>query len=356
MTELGAARGDATSTVAGAEATTDREQDGGLPAAGRSLYYAGRRGDLTAPSGWTYLDSWSVLPVRLGPLLDEAEHLTVRDPMSFPFDAMRDDDRDVPLAVELPGEWDADDLTRLFGAPLLDHLTPFDAIVLRDEETWRALRARYSWPAAVRVAPEVIDDAVQPTRLGTRRQKSAYRQLGALIRPRLGQAMGAVPAGERPSVLVLARNVDRWTALLPLSGATVTGLELDPEALERDRVSFPEWRFEREFPAGGGETAHISLSVLSLCQCAATQRRHNLAGLLRGLRVGGHLIIVDRFLEGRGGRAIGAPAPAELLADVREASTAGVVLEHVETLRLSGDDLVSVGLLAFTKLGRPERL
>jgi hypothetical protein len=32
-----------------------------------------------------------------------------------------------------------------------------------------------------------------------------------------------------------------------------------------------------------------------------------------------------------------------------------VVLEHVESLRLPGEDLTSIGVLAFTKLGRPLR-
>jgi hypothetical protein len=44
-----------------------------------------------------------------------------------------------------------------------------------------------------------------------------------------------------------------------------------------------------------------------------------------------------------------------LLAEIRDTSLRHVVLEHVETLRQPGEALTSVGLFAFTKIGRPER-
>jgi hypothetical protein len=43
------------------------------------------------------------------------------------------------------------------------------------------------------------------------------------------------------------------------------------------------------------------------------------------------------------------------MAEVSEAGARHLVLEHIQALRLPGEDLTSAGLFAFIKLGRPER-
>jgi hypothetical protein len=72
--------------------------------------------------------------------------------------------------------------------------------------------------------------------------------------------------------------------------------------------------------------------------------------------VGGRLVVIDRFLDGRRGQTIGAPAPRVLLEELLESSHRHLVLEQVSALRCRGEPLASYGLFAFTKLGRPERL
>jgi hypothetical protein len=66
-------------------------------------------------------------------------------------------------------------------------------------------------------------------------------------------------------------------------------------------------------------------------------------------------VLIEQFLEGRGGRRSGAPTPKELLADVHRVTAGHAVLAQVQALRLSGDDLTSIGLFGFIKVGPTER-
>jgi hypothetical protein len=312
-----------------------------------TVLYTGRRLDLEIPATALALNAWEVLPVALGPVLDAAARLTVADPMSFPFDTLREADRDIPLAVMIPGGWDADTLALLFGNVLFDHLTPFDRLLDLDEESWSALRDRYSWPVRMRGDRPEADRA----------RKAAYRAVRAVVLPQLEAAQAAVPPGERTVATVLADQIDVWASLLPAARTDVLGIDPDRNHVERARHSFPAGRFEMAMPTGAraDEVAHVALSVNALAGEAQAVRCERLAALFAMLRVGGRLIVTDRFLDGRGGRTIGAATPDALLRDVRETSARHLVLEHVESLRLPGEDLTSVGVLAFTKLGHPLR-
>jgi len=336
-------------------------ESGPAPAA-RSLVYAGRRLDPDVPLESLVLDDWQVLPFQLGPLLERASCLSILDPMSFPFDALRSSDRDIPVAVQLPSGWDPSVLVQVLGRPVLDEITPFDLICTADDETWAVLRARYSWPAGIRVPLAGLGRA--PQRLGgdpsgsARRQKSAYRMLAAATERRLDQARAAVPAGAMLSALVLADHVERWASLLSLTAADVIGVDHDPANTHHAAQSFPEWSFREQLPSGDDEveTAHIAVCVDALCSCEESERRRRLVALLRALRVGGRLIVVDQFFDGVDGRTDGGPTPRELMAEVSDAGARHLVLEHVEAHRLPGDDLTSAGVFAFIKLGLPERL
>jgi hypothetical protein len=287
---------------------------------GMSLLYVGRRRDVEAPEGSVALTDWDVLPFRLAPLLDKASALTVLDPMSFPFDTLRESDRAIPLAVRLPGGWDAGELVELFGEPVLGEVTPFDAVAVEADEVWEMLRTRYSWSASMRRSEPACPD---------RASKAAHLAGCAILRPQLAAARDAVPRGESGRVLLLADGAELWVPLL-------AGLRVDTE--------LPD-----------DETVHVALSIHALCDQPGEERSRCLSAMLRALRVGGRLIVLDRFLDGRTGRLTGGPAPGELLAEIREASLRHVVLEHVETLRQPGDSLKSTGLFTFTKIGRPER-
>jgi hypothetical protein len=68
--------------------------------------------------------------------------------MSFPWDALRPADRDIPLAVSLP-DAPADEIESLLGRVCLDHLGPWDAVEAGDE-LWAALRTGRCWPSTLR--------------------------------------------------------------------------------------------------------------------------------------------------------------------------------------------------------------
>jgi hypothetical protein len=327
-----------------------------------SLCYVGRRRDADVSAGSIVLGDRDVLPVRLGPLLDQAACLTILDPMSFPFDALRAVDRDIPIALELPGGWDAETLVQLLGMPVLRDLSPFDLVCAEDDETWEALRARHSWPAGIRASQAAlrtsVGDLAGDPPGSARRRKSVFRVLSKALRPQLDTAHRAIPPGERFAAMILADEVDNWASLLPLAGADVIGFALEPGSAERAARNFPEWCFGAQPPGGGdeSETVHGAVCIAALCDRGPEERDRRLAGLLRAVRVGGRLVVLDRFFDGFGGRANGGPSPRRLLAEIADASQRNVVLEHVEAIRLPGDDLSSVGLFAFTKLGRPQRL
>ncbi len=326
-----------------------------------SLFYIGRHRDVDVPAGSIALGDRDVLPVHLGPLLDRADCLTVLDPMSFPFDALRTADRDIPVAVELPGGWDAAVLVQLFGMPLLRNLGPFD-LICTDDPTWRALRSRHAWPAGIRASRAALraspQDLAGDPPGSARGRKAVFRMLSTAVRRQLDQARRGIPPRERFTTMILADDVDHWASLLPLADTDVVGIALDPGIAARAARNFPEWSFETQHPSERDqpETVHAALCIAALCDCAHEERDRRLGGLLRSLRVGGRLVVLDRFFEGLDGRTKGGPTPRQLLAEIATTSERHVVLEHVEALRIAGDDLTSVGLFAFTKLGRPKCL
>jgi hypothetical protein len=111
------------------------------------VVYAGRR-RIAAPGDAVVLDEWEVLPGDLLPLLATAGSLVVADADSFPWDALRHADRDIPLAVMLP-DAPAAEVEALLGRVCLDHLGPWDAVTAGDG-LWAALRAGRRWPSTLR--------------------------------------------------------------------------------------------------------------------------------------------------------------------------------------------------------------
>jgi hypothetical protein len=335
------------------------QEGGSAPAPGAAgVFYTGRRRDLATPPGLVALSEWDVLPVKLGPLLDRTASLTVLDPLSFPFDALREGDRALPVSVHLPDGWSAEDLTAVLGAPLLAELGPFDEVSVGDDSVFAALRRQYSWPATVRVPGAELPGFATRVALHRdaplRTRKASDRLLRAAARGELARALDAVSPGERPRAIVLARRIEHWASLVPLSGAGLTGVDTNPEHVRAAAESYPEWRFETEL-SGEIEVAHVAVSMGAVCESDQAERRRRLQALFSGLRVGGRLVLIEQFLEGRGGRRSGAPTPKELLADVHRVTAGHAVLAQVQALRLSGDDLTSIGLFGFVKVGPTER-
>jgi hypothetical protein len=162
---------------------------------------------------------------------------------------------------------------------------------------------------------------------------------------------------ERPHVLCVADAVGLWSSLFSFSEVDLLGVSQHAGEVEQAARAFPEWSFVPDVPTRPetAETFHAAVCLMALCELGPAERRERLEGIARVLRVGGVLILVDRFLEGAGGISTGAPSPRTLLAEVQQAWGQNVVLEYVETLRLPGEDLTSIGLFAVSKLGRPGR-
>jgi hypothetical protein len=335
---------------------TDEPRQAAAPAA--AVVYTGRlRRAVTAP-GVTVLDDWGVLPVSLGPALDGAASLTVLDPFSFPFDGLHEHDRALPLAVRLPGDMGVRDLIAVFGAPLFEHLGPYDEVSVDDDDVFAELRRRYSWRASARVtaadlagfASRVVVSPDAPVR--DRKARDQVLRSAALAE--VGKALAAVTPGERARGIVVTEEIGRWASLLPLGAAGLSGFSSDRLRIEAARADYPEWRFAGGMPIGV-EVAHVAVSLQALCDRNHEERERRLRAMFRALRVGGRLVLIVRFLAGQGGHEIGAPRPRQLLEEVAVASRGEAVLSQVRTLRLQGEDLVAIGLLAFVKIGRTER-
>jgi hypothetical protein len=328
--------------------------------AGRLLFYVGRDHEVEAPAAAQRVDDWNVLPVRLGPMLDTIEHMTIVDPMSFPFDALREHHRSIPVAIRLPLGWTADDIVTLLGQPALSKLTALDRVATLDDEVWSQLRRRYSWPRGMRVSDRALlaGDAAGPRTGITRhfRRKADFRAVRTALLREVDAALDALPAGEQLAALVIGDDLSEWCSTLPLRKASVLGVSSDGMEAERAGRDFPEWEFATELPLDAVERFHVALCAYVLCADSPDRRRLRLAVTLQSLRVGGILVILDRFLEGHGGVSNGAPTPRELLGEIRSAAAGNVVVRDVEAIRLPREDLTSTGLLAFAKLGRPERL
>jgi hypothetical protein len=328
----------------------------------RQLVYCGRRRDVTAAAGATVLTDWDVLPVRLAPLLEQAGSLTVLDPMSFPFDALRDTDWGIPLAVQLPPQWSATELIALLGEVVCARLGAFDAVGVADDAVWTELRWRYSWPAEIRASERelVTFPAWSGARTGARgrKRKTVHQVLRGAVAGQLQAARKVIPRLEVESVVVVADDFEPWGPLFRLGQTELTGSTGDPGSAHRAAAAYPEWRFAPQLNEGAAEpeSAHIAVAVLTLCDRPAAERAHRLRALWRRLRVGGRLIVVDRFLDGGSGLPLGRVGPRALLGEILDVSARHVVLDHVQALRLPGEGLASIGVFAMTKLGRPERL
>jgi hypothetical protein len=187
-----------------------------------------------------------------------------------------------------------------------------------------------------------------------RARKTSHRTLSAVAAVEIGNALGAVTPGERARGIMLAPRVGQWAPLLPLGGAGLTGIDFDPADARAAAADFPEWRFGTQLGAEV-EVAHVAVAIGSLCDQPREERHRRLGALWRALRVGGRLVLIDRFLDGRGGLAIPAPSPKQLLVEIDELTAGHAVLAELQALRLSGDELTSTAMFSLLKIGRPER-
>lgn len=95
------------------------------------------------------LDEWCCGRVELYDRLDVAPELIVLDALSFPWDALRPSDRDIPLVVALPPDLDEAGVEQVLGEAMLQYLTPYDRIIEARPEVREALARDYGLPSRV---------------------------------------------------------------------------------------------------------------------------------------------------------------------------------------------------------------
>lgn len=201
-------------------------------------------------------------------LLDGAALLVVDDALAFPFETLRDADRDIPLAVRVPVDLDVAGLEAVLGSDLLDDLTPLDVVagparawqpVLRrrglptsrhvggvdvsvDELVNRARHWRRRFEAAYRPrhtpkgAPLLVPDpgmvVGHPSPDRVRQAKSLLRVERGLLRAHVDRFLSGAPPAREPSGVLLARRPARWaSALAGIDSWTAVSLveEGDPD-------------------------------------------------------------------------------------------------------------------------------
>ncbi|HET7271623.1 MAG TPA: methyltransferase domain-containing protein [Rubrobacter sp.] len=375
--------------------------------ASRPVVYAGRFVDrMSVGDTPAVLGDWDVLPSQLAAAVDRATSLVVLDPFSFPFEAMTKDQRDVPLVLVLPSEFDATFLTSVFGKPVFEGLDFFDRVATGDTALWEELRGRYRWvdsqrieiqgtspeEAAAEVCARLEAEAAGPTFFGGEEYEAGrywracgealafsapYRTVfGADKDPAFGKAVHRVQAaaldpqfaaarGDREAdipfeVLEVGAGVGRWAAGFDPTTTRFVGVDISEGMVEAARANFPEGRFDLLdesllFPYAE-ESFDLVFSVGVMHHNPTQAKRALLSEMWRVTRPGGRLLFLEDFVAERSSaRTIIYPMSVLKFVDVILEQTAGqVVLEYVEALRYPQDPYFRGGVLALTKLGVPK--
>jgi SAM-dependent methyltransferase len=373
----------------------------------RPVVYAGRfvdrMGDL--PDGRTVLGDWDVLPSQLASALERATALVVLDPFSFPFEAMKDQ-RDVPLILVLPGEFDAAFLSSVFGRPAFERLGFFDRVATGDAALWEELRARYRWVESQRIeiedtspekaAAQICDrleaEAAAPAFFGGEEYEPAryWRECGDALAdfaahrtvfgahhdPAFGKAVHRVQTaalapqfaaarGDRADdipfeVLEVGAGVGRWAAAFDPTTTRFVGVDISEGMVEAASANFPEGSFDLIdddllFPYAG-ESFDLVFSVGVMHHNPTPAKRTLLSEMWRVARPGGRLLFLEDFVAEKGqARSIIYPMSVLKFVDLVLEETAGqVVLEYVEAIRYPEDPFFRGGVLSLTKLGVPK--
>jgi Methyltransferase domain len=326
----------------------------------RPVLYAGRFLDdverSAVPENCVVLGEWDVLPAPLSDAAEGASVIVVLDLLSFPFEALAGEGRDVPLVLVLPGDRDADFLSAVFGELVFEHLGFFDRIATEDDAVWRTLRRRFSWAEGQRVAAGGGDPA---SVLGVleggdaRPGKAAHRAEEAALLPRFAAARG-LNAEVPMDVLQVGAGDGRWLTGFDLATTSFSGVDEGDVALAAR--NFPEGSF-RKLGAElliphDDEAFDLTFSAGSLGGYPTPEKGILLAEMWRVTRPGGRLLFLEDFVTGTAPYAVSVNVFVETLL----AATAGqVVLEHVESVRYPDEDAVRGGVLALSRLGVPKR-
>ncbi len=296
------------------------------------IVYAGRLRPAPEIRDAVVLSEWDVLPADLHPLLAAAESLVVLDPLSFPFEHLRPDDIDIPMAVSLPGD-DRESIEALLGEICLTRIGPWDAVAAGDE-LWDGLRDLRRWPSTLRTEGGADPGVLLGRLMGiTRGSKRRWRQLHDVVRGYLRMF------GRTPTVLDLGAVVAGW-----LQDADTIAVTTD-EVEERLAAAVPEVR------AIGWDGSRLAVddSAVDLVVAPAVVNP-SLPGWVpptewwRVLRPGGRLVV-----EIEADPSVPDAGPLAVRAAVVEAAGRPVKLEAVTSVVLPGEAVRRFGVAAFAE-------
>lgn len=313
------------------------------------------------------LNEWQVLPYQLADALWGASVLAVLDPLSFPFEAMTDEQWDTPILIVPHQEFDAETLITVFGAALFDRLGPFDRVATAEPKLWDTLRRRYSWANSQHVrlefrSPREAAAELRPPLENTpehlRHKKATHRIETRALSSRI-TGLRQAHAGAPLDVLEVGSGDGSWPTGFNPSETRFSGVYTSDEAVEAARRDFPEHSFSLPEKGFGlvqsDDTFDLSFSVNFIRVQSDSVRSALVSEMWRVTRPGGRMIFVEDFVTG-GSKDLGISSlsVSEFVEQVVEATAGRVVLDHVESLLYPGEDMFRGGLISLQKLGGPE--
>ncbi len=371
------------------------------------VVYAGRFSERIAKAGLPpdclVLSDWQVLPAQLGSALRRATDLIILDPLSFPFESMTDEQRDMPIVLTIPTGSESFAIDEVLGEPLLSNLGLFDRIVTGDDALWNELAQKYRWRPSQRIhldaTPETVageisvqereadgvavtDDVYEPRSYWINRgrelarraplraicssrsnlplNKAMHRVQFAALEPRFVAAKGSRDADAPFDVLEVGAGVGRWASVSGLSGTRYHGVDLSDDMLGAASTDYPEAHFESLGPdlllPYDDESLDLTFTVDTLHHNPTPSKRTLLSEMWRVTRPGGRLLFLEDFVAERmsPGSTIHPMSIKSFVGLVMEASAGQVTLEYAQSLRYPGDDVSRAGLLELSRLGTPK--
>lgn len=378
-----------------------------IVAGANPVVYAGRFSERVAKAGMPpdcqLLSDWEVLPAQLNLALRRATDLIILDPLSFPFESMTDEQRDVPVTLAIPIGSEPYTLDEVLGGPLLSNLGFFDRIVTGDDALWNELGQKYRWRPSQRIrldaAPETVADEIsieegdaggadvtgdvyEPLSYWTKRgralaqqaplqaicgsrpdlslTKAMHRVQSAALEHRFVAAKGSRDADASFDVLEVGAGVGRWASVSSLCATRYHGVDVSEDMLGAALRDYPEARFEHLgtdlLLPYHDESFDLAFTVDTLHHNPTPSKRTLLSEMWRVTRPGGRLLFLEDFVAERmrPGSTIYPMSIKKFASLVMQASVGRVTLEHAQSLRYPGDDISRAGLLELSRLGTPK--
>lgn len=300
-------------------------------------------------------------PSHLAAVMDEASALILLDPRSFPFESLTGEQWDVPLVVALPPELGAGELVSAFGASLFERLGPFDRVVTADSGVWRDLKKRYRWTEKQWIEADtgepvgLVRGLCSPTgEPGSRRGKAVFRRRDEALGRRLVAAREMT--GGDPLEVLQVGLAGGLRVMGDPSSVRLSGVDVSEERVEAVRRDFPEWSLKTTGPDGRfpRESGSFDLvfGVDALQDEPPRVREAVTSEMWRVTRPGGWIVFIEDFVfERPAEREIPPMSVTEFASVAMEATANRVVLDHVESLRYPGEDMVRGAVVSLTRLG-----